>query len=501
MPQSAIPNSQSAIRAARRHFFQQCRVGVGAMALGSLLANEQGRAGEGAEGNAAGAVGNALRGVPGAANDPLAARPPHFAPRAKSVIFLFMAGGPSQLELFEPKPELQKLDGQIIPESFVKTKRFAFIKQDAKLQGSKRKFAKRGQSGQVISECLPHLAGVADDICTLRAMKTDVFNHGPAKFFMNTGSPLFGRPSLGAWATYGIGSLSRDLPGFVVLQSGPRGPRGGAPNWGSGFLPTSYQGVPFRSTGAPILNLASPEGIAPDDQRRFIESVNDFNRLRLADTGDGEIATRIAAYEMAFRMQSSSPELMDLSGESAETLALYGAEAGKPSFAMNCLLARRLVERGVRFVQLYHTDWDHHGNKGTELGESLDAICKQTDQPAAALVRDLKRRGLLDETLVVWGGEFGRTPQGEPREMAGRDHHIEAFTMWLAGGGVKPGLSLGQTDDIGYYGVEDQVHVHDLHATILHLLGLDHLKLTFRYQGRDFRLTDVAGNVVTKMLA
>jgi hypothetical protein len=363
-----------------------------------------------------------------------------------------MAGGPSQLELFDPKPDLQKLDGQVIPESFVKSKRFAFIKQDAKLLGTKRKFAQHGESGQTISECLPHLATVADDICTLRAVKTDVFNHGPAKFFMNTGSPLFGRPSLGAWALYGIGSLSRDLPGFVVLQSGPRGPRGGAPNWGSGFLPTTYQGVPFRSTGAPILNLDSPAGIGPDDQRRFIESVNDFNRLRLSQTGDGEIATRIAAYEMAFRMQSSSPELMDLSRESAETLALYGAEAGKPSFAMNCLLARRLVERGVRFVQLYHTDWDHHGNKGTELGESLDAICQQTDQAAAALVLDLKRRGLLNDTLVVWGGEFGRTPQGEPREMAGRDHHIEAFTMWLAGGGVKPGLALGQTDEIGYYG-------------------------------------------------
>ncbi|HZN32380.1 MAG TPA: DUF1501 domain-containing protein, partial [Pirellulaceae bacterium] len=392
MQNSALRIPNSALLSARRHFFQQCRVGLGAMALGSLVAGERSRAAE--------------------ASDPLAARPPHFAPRAKSVIFLFMAGGPSQLEMFEPKPDLQKLDGQVIPESFVKTKRFAFIKQDAKLLGTKRTFAQYGESGQTISECLPHLAGVADDICTLRAVKTDVFNHGPAKFFLNTGSPLFGRPSMGAWITYGIGSLSRDLPGFVVLQSGPRGPRGGAPNWGSGFLPTTYQGVPFRSTGAPILNLASPEGTSPDDQRRFIESVNEFNRLRLADTGDGEIATRIAAYEMAFRMQSSSPELMDLSGESAETLALYGAEAGKPSFAMNCLLARRLVERGVRFVQLYHTDWDHHGNKGTELGESLDAICKQTDQPAAALVRDLKRRGLLDETLVVWGGEFGRTPQG-----------------------------------------------------------------------------------------
>jgi hypothetical protein len=425
----------------------------------------------------------------------------HHAPRAKNVIFLFMAGGPSQLELFEPKAKLQELDGQVIPESFVANKRFAFIKGDAKLQGTKRKFAQHGESGQTISECLPHMATVADDICTLRAVKTDVFNHGPAKFFMNTGSPLFGRPSMGAWITYGIGSESRDLPGFVVLQSGPRGPRGGSPNWGSGFLPTSYQGVPLRSTGAPILNLENPPEIGREDQRRFIESVGQFNRLRLAETGDGEIATRIAAYEMAFRMQASAPELMDLSGETQATLDLYGAKGGQPSFAMNCLLARRLVERGVRFVQLFHTDWDHHGNKGTELGESLDKICLETDQAAAALVKDLKQRGLLKDTLVIWGGEFGRTPQGEPRDMMGRDHHVESFTMWLAGGGVKPGLALGKTDEIGYYGVEDVVHVHDLHATVLHLLGLDHLRLTYRVQGRDFRLTDVAGKVVEKMLA
>ena len=458
------------------------------MALGSLLAQE-------------GFAAEAANGAGAKRADPLAPRPGHLPPKAKSVIFLFMAGGPSQLELFDPKPALQELNGQAIPASFVANKRFAFIKQDARLLGTPRKFAQHGESGQTISECLPHLAGVADDICTLRAVKTDVFNHGPAKFFMNTGSPLFGRPSVGAWVTYGIGSESRDLPGFVVLQSGPRGPRGGGPNWGSGFLPTTFQGVPLRSIGAPILNLESPPSIARDDQRRFIDAVNSLNRLRLADTGDGEIATRIASYEMAFRMQASAPELMDLSSESQETIDLYGAQKGKPSFAMNCLLARRLVERGVRFVQLYHTDWDHHGNKGTELGESLDKICQETDQGAAALVMDLKRRGLLKDTLVVWGGEFGRTPQGEPRDFLGRDHHIEAFTMWLAGGGVKPGLSLGTTDEIGYYGQEDVVHVHDLHATILHLLGLDHLKLTFRFQGRDFRLTDVSGNVVAKMLA
>ncbi len=470
----------------RRHFLQDCRIGLGGMALASLLAEGNGQV------SAAGSS---------AASDPLAVRPTHFPAKAKNVIFLFMAGGPSQFELFEPKEKLQELGGQQIPQSFVANKRFAFIKQDAKLLGCVRKFAKHGESGQVISECLPHLQTVADDICTLRAMKTDVFNHGPAKFFMNTGSPLFGRPSMGAWITYGIGSESKNLPGFVVLQSGPRGPRGGAPNWGSGFLPTSYQGVPFRSTGAPILNLDNPKGIAREEQERFIGAVNSLNKLRLTETGDGEIATRIASYEMAFRMQASAPELMDLAGESQETMQLYGVEKGKPSFAMNCLLARRLIERGTRFVQLYHTDWDHHGNKGTELGESLDKICKETDQGAAALVKDLKRRGLLKDTIVVWGGEFGRTPQGEVRDLPGRDHHIESFTMWLAGGGVKPGLSLGKTDEIGYYGVEDQVHVHDLHATILHLMGLDHLKLTFRLQGRDFRLTDVHGKVVEKMLA
>ena len=476
---------------ARRYFLNQCRIGLGAMALGSLLAKDGVL-------NTVAAAGSAAR---SRASDPLAPQPTHFPARAKNIIFMFMAGGPSQLELFEPKPKLQELSGQQIPESFVKSKRFAFIKQDAKLLGTKRKFAQYGTSGQTISECLPHLASIADDICTLRAVKTDVFNHGPAKFFMNTGSPLFGRPSMGAWITWGIGSEAESLPGFVVLQSGPRGPRGGAPNWGSGFLPTAYQGVPFRSVGQPILNLDNPAGIKRDGQQRFVNAVNDLNRLRLAETGDGEIATRIAAYEMAFRMQASAPELMDLSGESQETLKAYGVEPGKPSFAMNCLLARRLVERGVRMVQLYHTDWDHHGNKGTELGESLDKICLETDQGAAALVKDLKQRGLLKDTIVIWGGEFGRTPQGEPRELIGRDHHVESFTMWLAGGGVKPGLSLGKTDEIGYYGVEDQVHVHDLHATLLRLMGLDHLKLTYRFQGRDMRLTDVSGNVVEKMLA
>ena len=479
---------QPASPMARRHFLSNCRVGLGAMALGQLLAQD--------------GLLNAASIASGSGRDsenPLAPHPAHFAARAKNVIFLFMAGGPSQLELFDPKPKLQELDTQVIPESYVANKRFAFIKKDAKLLGSKRKFAQHGESGQTISELLPHLTTVADEIAIVRSMKTDVFNHGPAKFFLNTGHERFGRPSMGSWVTYGIGSEANDLPGFVVLQSGPRGPRGGATNWGSGFLPTTYQGVPFRSQGVPILDLASPPGIDSSRQREFVSAVNDFNRMRLSATNDPEISTRIAAYEMAFRMQTSAPQMMDLRDETQETLDLYGVEKGKPSFANNCLLARRLVQRGVRFVQLYHTDWDHHGNKGTELGESLDKICKEVDQGMAALVKDLKRRGMLDDTLVIWGGEFGRTPQGEPRDLLGRDHHIEAFTMWLAGGGVKPGFTMGKTDEIGYYTVEDQVHVHDLQATVLHLLGLDHLKLTYRFQGRDYRLTDVAGNVVTKL--
>jgi len=330
---------------------------------------------------------------------------------------------------------------------------------------------------------------------------TDVFNHGPAKLFMNTGFSRFGMPAFGAWLTYGIGSESQNLPGFVVLQSGPRGPRGGTGLWGSGFLPTLYQGVPFLSGPEPILNISNPAGVNQQQQGEFFGAVRDLNSQRLDATQDPEIATRIAAYEMAYRMQTSAPELMDLSGETKQTIDAYGAEPGKVSFANNCLLARRLVERGVRFVQLYHTDWDHHGNKGTDLGEPLEARCKETDQPAAALVKDLQERGLLDDTLVIWGGEFGRTPMGEPRDYVGRDHHVEGFSMWFAGGGIKKGQVLGKTDEIGYNTVEDRVHVHDLHATLLHLLGLDHKRLNFRFQGLDFRLTNVHGNLVPKLMA
>lgn len=424
-------------------------------------------------------------------------------PRARSVIQLFMAGGPSQLELFDYKPRLVALNGQPIPDSFIAGRRFAFMgtSHGTKLLGTRRSFSRHGQSGMWVSELFPHTAGIVDDAAFVRTCATNLFNHAPAKLFMNTGSGQFGRPSMGAWVTYGIGSESRDLPGFVVLQSGPRGPRGGSVNWGSGFLPSSYQGVPLRGRGEPILNVTSPEGISRESQRNTIDAVRGLNLRRLVETGDPEISTRIAAYEMAYRMQSSAPELTDLSGETQATLDLYGVEKDKPSFARNCLLARRLVERGTRFVQLYHTNWDSHGGPGENLEGDFAKVCREVDRAQAALVKDLKSRGLLDETLVIWGGEFGRTPMGENRDTTGRNHHIDAFTMWFAGGGVKPGLILGETDELGFGAAADRCHVHDLHATVLHLLGLEHEKLTFRFQGRDFRLTDVHGDLIHKLLA
>ncbi len=467
----------------RRHFFADCRMGLGSVALASLLGKD------------------ALSAATTNLDNPLAPRQGHFAARAKRVIFLFMAGGPSQLELFDYKPKLQELSGQVIPPSYVKNKRFAFIKQDAKLLGTNRKFQKHGQCGAELSALLPHLATAVDDVAIIRSMKTDVFNHGPAKLFTNTGSPRFGRPSMGAWVTYRIGSASSSLPGFVVMLSGPRGPRGGTPLWGSGFLPTTYQGVPFLNGVDPILNLSTPKGFTPQTQGDFVSAVKDLNTLRYAQVNDPEISTRISAYEMAYHMQTSAPELMDLGSETKETLDMYGVDPATPSFARNCLLARRLVEKGVRFVQLYHTDWDHHGNPGTHLGQPLDDRCSEVDRSSVALIKDLKRRGLLDETLVIWGGEFGRTPQGEPRDTLGRDHHIEAYALWLAGGGIKGGQTIGKTDELGYYSVEEPIHVHDLQPTVLHLLGLDHLKLTYRFQSRDYRLTDVAGNVVNKLIA
>jgi len=472
----------------RRHFFSQCGIGLGQMALASLL------------------KGSRLFGsdTPQLTN-PLAPRKPHFPPKAKSIIYLFMAGGPTQLELFEYKPKLLELDGQPIPDSFLKGKRFAFMdsfsKNVPKLLGAHRQFRRYGESGKYVSECLPHLATVVDDLAFVSSVHTENFNHAPAKIFVNTGSTRFGRPSMGSWLTYGLGSESQDLPGFVVLQSGPRGPRGGALNWGSGFLPTTYQGVPFQSGGDPILNLSNPEGFTPKRQGQTIEAIRELNLAHLGEVEDPEIATRIASYEMAYRMQTSGPELIDFNSESKQMLEMYGAKPGARSFANNCLLARRLVERGVRFVQLYHTDWDHHGGPTANLTNTLDDICREIDQPCAALIKDLKSRGLLDQTLVVWGGEFGRTPMGEQRETVGRNHHIDAFTMWFAGAGIKPGQSVGATDELGFSPVEDKVHIHDIQATILHSLGIDHTKLTFRFQGRDFRLTDVSGEVVQKLLA
>jgi uncharacterized protein DUF1501 len=469
----------------RRHFFSRCGMGLGGIALASLM-NER------------------LFGAEAAAlPNPMSPKQPHFAPKAKNIIYLFMAGGPSQLELFDYKPKLLELNGQPIPQSFIEGKRFAFMgsSHGTNLLGTRRAFKQHGQNGMWVSEMFPHTATIVDDVSFVMSCAADLFNHAPAKLFMNTGSGQFGRPSMGAWVTYGIGSECNDLPGFVVLQSGPRGPRGGAVNWASGFLPSAYQGVPLRSQGDPILNIASPKGVTPERQRRSIDAIRDLNLARLVETGDQEISTRISAYEMAYRMQSSAPELIDLSGESAETLKLYGIDKDKPSFARNCLLARRLVERGVRFVQLYHTNWDSHGGPGENLQSDFEKVCRDVDQGQAALVKDLKARGLLKDTLVIWGGEFGRTPMGENRDTTGRNHHIDAFTMWFAGAGVKSGAIIGKTDELGFNPVEDRAHVHDIHATILHLLGLDHKKLTFRFQGRDFRLTDVHGELITKLLA
>jgi hypothetical protein len=467
------------IRNNRREFFGQAGVSIGSAALAQMLLAERAAAAEPA---------------------PAVEGSPHFAPRAKAVIFMFMAGGPSQLELFEDKPKLSELHGQAPPESFTKDRRFAFLKGTEKLLGSRRTFAKYGQTQTTLSDLLPHHRKIVDDVCWLTGMHTDVFNHGPAKIFMQTGSPQPGRPSMGSWVTYGIGSESKNLPGFVVLQSGPRGPRGGSALWSSGFLPTKHQGVPFRGQGDPILNLQSPAGFDRDAQQEFTHAVRDLNQVRFDTVGDPEIQTRIAAYEMAYRMQISAPELMEINDEPKHVLDLYGAEPGKASFANNALLARRLVQRGVRFVQLYHTNWDQHGGAESLDGE-LPIRCKEVDQASAALVQDLKQQGMLDDVLVVWGGEFGRTPMGETRTPTGRDHHIDAFTMWLAGGGTKPGVSLGATDELGFGVTEGKTHVHDLQATILHLLGLNHEQLTYRFQGRDFRLTDVHGNVIKEILS
>lgn len=485
----------------RRSFLATTASGLGTLALATLLNQDGLLAAETSGGSLA---------------NPLAPRPPHFAPKAKSCIFFFMEGAPSQVDLFDPKPKLNELHGQKLPDSFTKNVRFAFIQKDtATVLGSPRKFKKYGQCGMDFSDLLPHMGSCADDICMIRSMHTDAFNHHPGQLMMNTGVPVFGRPSMGSWLNYGLGSASQNLPGYVVLTAG-RGTSGGATLWSSGFLPSTYQGVLFRNQGDPVLNLSNPPGMSVEMQRKSLDAVRDLNQRHLEQVGDPEIASRIAAYELAFRMQSAAPELMDLKSEKPETLAAYGLERSDPdgggrgmgytpgvykTFAANCLLARRLVERGVRFINVYHASWDHHSNLNAELPFNAG----MADQPIAALIKDLKQRGLLDSTLIVFAAEFGRTPLGENRpgfkDVSGRDHHPFAFTILLAGGGIKGGQIIGETDEIGWNITKDPIHINDLHATLLHLFGLDHLRLTYRFQGRDFRLTDVAGKLVPQMLA
>jgi hypothetical protein len=491
---------QAILQHARRNFLTTCANGIGGLALASMLRDDGLLA---AEADTA------------ASSNPLAPKAPHFAPKAKSCIFIFLEGAPSQMDLFDPKPKLNELDGQPLPESMTKNVRFAFIqKETAVLMGSPRKFAKHGQCGMDVSDLLPNLSTCVDDMAFIRSMHTEAFNHHPGQLMMNTGVTQFGRPSMGSWLNYGLGSQSDSLPGYVVLSAG-RGTSGGASLWSSGFLPSTYQGVLFRNQGEPVLNLDNPTGVSSTMQRKSLDALEKLNSEHLDHLADPEIAARISAYELAFRMQSAAPELVDLSGETQATRDAYGVErediangAGKgggkgvyAAFSRNCLLARRLVERGVRFVNLYHASWDHHSNLDKELAFN----CGMADQPVAALIKDLKQRGLLDETLVVWAGEFGRTPLGENRKgrsaNTGRDHHPFAFTLWMAGGGIKGGTILGKTDEIGWNIVEDPIHINDLHATILHLFGMDHLKLTYKFQGRNFRLTDVAGKVVNQLIA
>lgn len=478
----------------RRHFIRHCVTGLGAAALGSLWACDQRKSR------------NLITGMPerASATSPL---PAHYLPKAKRVIYMHMAGAPSQLELFDYKPLLQELHGQDCPASLLEGKRFAFIQGVPKMLGPQAKFAQHGQSGAWISDHMPHLASVADEVSFLKAMHTDEFNHAPAQLYMLTGSARLGRPSIGSWVAYGLGTENDNLPGYIVLVSGGKTPDAGKSAWGSGFLPTVYQGVQCRSVGEPVLYSQNPEGISRDLRRQTLDAIEAVNQKHYAEMGDPEILSRIAQYEMAFRMQLSVPDVMDISQEPAYIHEMYGTEPGKASFANNCLLARRLAEKDVRFIQLFHWGWDTHGtSKDGSLNHGFQERCKEVDQPVAALIRDLKQRGMLEDTLLVWGGEFGRTPMMENRggrELAfnGRDHHTEAFTIWLAGGGIKPGVSHGITDEIGYYGVEGRTHIHDLQATILHLLGLNHEKLTYHFQGRDFRLTDVHGHLVNEVLA
>lgn len=466
----------------RRRFLREAAGGLGMAALGDLLTADK---------------------LTAASVDPMTPRQPHFPGRAKHVIYMFMEGGPSQYELFDEKPVLQQWHGKPLPESMTKDLKLAFIKPTAAVMASKFKFERRGKSGMALSELLPHLGTCADDMTLVRSMHTDAFNHHPGQLLLFTGSIQFGRPSMGSWVTYGLGSESQNLPGFVVLTSG-RGTSGGASNFGSGFMPSHFQGTVFRNSGDPILYLSNPPGVSRDFQHETLESVNALNAHRYETTGDTEIASRISSYELAFRMQMAAPDLLDFSKEPAAIREMYGVDSDDKDlkqYASNCLLARRLVERGVRFVLMMDASWDHHGS----LNKELPKRCKKIDQPTAALIKDLKQRGLLDETLLVWGGEFGRTPMVEMRrpsdvESAGRDHHPNAFSMWMAGGGFKGGYTHGKTDDLCLNVVENPVHVHDLQATILKQLGFEHTRLTYRHMGRDFRLTDIHGNFVPKLV-
>jgi hypothetical protein len=474
----------------RRHFLNGSRLALGAFALGSLLGREA-RAGTGPAA------------VPA---NPLAPREPHFRARAKRVIYLHMTGSPPHLDLFDYKPELVKRDGQDCPDAFVKGKRFAFTTGTPKLLGTPRKFERRGEGGIWMSDAIPHLKEVADDLCVIRSMTTDQFNHAPAELLVYTGSPRPGRPSMGSWVTYGLGSENENLPGFVVLISSGVQPNGGKNSFGSGFLPSVYQGVQCRSKGDPVLYVSDPEGMDRSLRRISLDAARDLNEIQARELGHPETLTRIAQYELAFRMQMSVPEVMDISREPRHVLEAYGASPGAPSLANNCLLARRLVEQGVRFVQLFDWGWDFHGtNPNEDIRDGLTKKCASMDKAVAALIKDLKSRGLLEDTLIVWGGEFGRTPFREGRtaggSVLGRDHFPDCYTMFLAGGGVKGGIMHGESDDLGFSVAKDKVHVHDLQATVLHALGFDHEKLTYRFQGRDYRLTDVHGDVVHSILA
>jgi hypothetical protein len=470
------PRAERLQLATRRAFLRAGGLGLGSFALAELLAAEEPEL-----------------------------RLPHFTPRARRVLYLHMAGAPSQLDLFDQKPELARLDGKPVSEELIKNERFAFIKGVPKCLASPYRFARHGQCGHELSELLPHLAGVADELALVRSMRTTQFNHAPGQVFLATGFERAGRPSLGSWLSWGLGSENANLPAFVVLLSGRYSPDGGAACWSSGFLPSVHQGVRLRSQGDAVLFLSNPSGVDSAQRRRELDALAALNRHRHEATFDPEILTRIEQYELAYRMQTSVPELLELEREPEEVRALYGYEPGRTSYANNCLLARRLLERGVRFVQLYHWGWDSHGTSpDDDLVTSLPERCRETDRATTALIVDLKRRGLLEDTLVVWGGEFGRTPMNEERNGStylGRDHHPHAFTIWLAGGGVKGGVALGRTDELGYHVAEDPVEVHDLHATLLHLLGFDHTRLTYRFQGRDFRLTDVRGEVRDELLA